>query len=446
MVTIKQSYGSFKSNAPRINAIIEIGLIIVSLYFYYKLPQGGFSDGLERYREVVAIISGKMPHEAYSIIGPSFFIPFWFLGKIYQSPIWWEGQYNKIVFMVGVFIMYWLLKDHLGHSLLRKFILILFVASMFEHNVGFFGGEPFTAMCVGAGAVAIIKSRSTVGSLAGWTAIIIGVANTPATLVGLICMVIFYIFKTRRLRYILAIVAAAALILAENWIRRGSPLNGGYVNQSFSTPFFFGLISILFSFGKGLVFFTPGLLLPVGRKLLKLRDETQFDVFSMYALWFCFVIGMVLIYSPWWAWDGGWFWGPRFFLFACIPASFAIAVYLARPAASLLLNLFVLLVLCLSLWVGITGALFTENPLAGECVHRGSIRYSLCQYNPHYSVLWHPFVARESLTFHGMLLIVFSIFTVLFIAIPLLLTIGRQIAARMQYLSKLYLPLKVWRY
>lgn len=446
MAMIKQSYESVKSNAQQINAIIEIALIIVSLYFYYKLPQGGFYDGLERYKEVMAILNGKMPHTSYSIIGPSFFIPFWFLGKIYQSPVWWEGQYNKIVFMVGVFIMYWLLKDHLSHSLLRKFILILFVASMFEHNVGFFGGEPFTAMCVGAGIVAVIKSRSVAGSLAGWAAIVLGVANTPATIVGLVCMVIFYVFKTRRLRYILAIVAAAALILAENWIRRGNPLNSGYVNQSFSTPFFFGLISILFSFGKGLVFFTPGLLLPVGKKLLKLRDETNFDVFSMYALWVCFVIGMVLVYSPWWAWDGGWFWGPRFFLFACIPASFAIAVYLARPAASLLLNLFVLLVLCLSLWVGIAGALFNENPLSGECLPGGTIKYTLCQYNPYYSVLWHPFVSHETLTLHGILLIVFSVFTVLFIAIPLLLTIGRQIAAKILYLSKLYLPLKVWRY
>src|SRR5579872_5023714 len=92
MVMIKQSYESVKNNAQQINAIIEIGLIIVCLYFYYKLPQGGFSDGLERYREVMAIINGNMPHEAYSIIGPSFFIPFWFLGKIYQSPVWWEGQ------------------------------------------------------------------------------------------------------------------------------------------------------------------------------------------------------------------------------------------------------------------------------------------------------------------------------------------------------------------
>ena len=37
--------------------------------------------------------------------------------------------------------------------------------------------------------------------------------------------------------------------------------------QGFSYPFFLGLISILFSFGKGLIWFSPGLLLPVRRAL-----------------------------------------------------------------------------------------------------------------------------------------------------------------------------------
>ena len=89
-----------------------------------------------------------------------------------------------------------------------------------------------------------------------------------------------------------------------------------------------GLLSILFSFGKGLIFFVPGLLLPVRGLLRKAAPDLQLDIYGIYLLWVAFVVGLILVYSPWWAWYGGWFWGPRFFLFACIPASFAIALRL----------------------------------------------------------------------------------------------------------------------
>ena len=65
---------------------------------------------------------------------------------------------------------------------------------------------------------------------------------------------------------------AASLVLLENAVQHGNPLEGGYANDAgrrtalpysglpgFSYPLFFGVLSVLFSFGRGLVFFAPGL-------------------------------------------------------------------------------------------------------------------------------------------------------------------------------------------
>src|SRR5258708_20180570 len=150
-------------------------------------------------------------------------------------------------------------------------------------------------------------------------------------------MVLNRIGKNKRLRYVLVVVAAAGLIAAEAWIRRGSPLNTGYQNDAgyrnlmpysgepgFSYPFFFGLLSILFSFGKGLFFFAPGLLLPVRGLISRIRSSLKMELYSMYLLWISFLVGLVLVYSPWWAWYGALPLVSRFFLFASIPASFAL--------------------------------------------------------------------------------------------------------------------------
>jgi hypothetical protein len=62
--------------------------------------------------------------------------------------------------------------------------------------------------------------------------------------------------------------------MAEAWLRRGSPFVSGYAanhgdrtilpysgRAGFSYPLLLGIASILFSFGRGLVFFSPGLVL-----------------------------------------------------------------------------------------------------------------------------------------------------------------------------------------
>ena len=94
----------------------------------------------------------------------------------------------------------------------------------------------------------------------------------PATAVGLALAAGVLCGHRRRLRYLALPALAGGLILLEHLLRRGEPFAGGYTSEAghptvlpysglpgFSYPLFFGLLSVLFSFGKGLVFFAPSL-------------------------------------------------------------------------------------------------------------------------------------------------------------------------------------------
>lgn len=217
----------------------------------------------------------------------------------------------------------------------------------------------------------------------------------------------------------------------------------------FSYPFFFGLISILFSFGKGLLFFTPGLLLPIRTILKKHQQESKINLYQVYLYWISFLIGVILMYSRWWAWWGGLFWGPRFFLIAALPATLAIAVRLRyRKDLSLLSNFFTLGILCLSVWVAIDGALFQwVDGLAVPhvCSAAGYSYEMLCYYTPEFSPLWYPFVKHLPITPAQLLFASYFIIVALYLAFPLLLQIGYQAKAAITKYTPVYLSPKNWR-
>jgi hypothetical protein len=322
----------------------------------------------------------------------------------------------------------------------RVFFLLLIAASMFPNHLRGYYGETFTALLAGMGLL-LVACGYRVG---GWVAVVLGVANTPAVLLGLALAVIRRVFERRTPRVLSALAAAVALIGAENWIRRGSPLHAGY-EAGFTYPFFFGLLAIGLSFGKGLVFYAPGLLLPVRSAILLLRTGMKRELYSAYVLWMCVLAGMVLVYANWWAWSGDWYWGPRFFLFASIPASFAIAVRLCRPSATLGGNLLTLGALGLSSWVGIDGAVFDQNTLAPVCQDNNYAQAYLCHYLPQYSALWRPFVVAEQLSWQSWLFIAYCVLVFAYLVLPLLPTIVRQARALADHARRTYLTRAAWQ-
>jgi hypothetical protein len=306
----------------------------------------------------------------------------------------------------------------------------------------------FTAVLLLVGIAALSSGRPRLG----WTAMILGVANTPATFAGLLLVAIRCVRDSRRIRHLLPVLAAASLILLESWIRRGSPLATGYEGNAgfrtlmpysgqpgFSYPFFFGLLSITLSFGKGILFFAPGLLLRVGRDDRSVPSELR--AFWGYSTWF--LAGLIVVYAKWWAWYGGWFWGPRFFLMASLPASLAIAVKLRQmPALRGPALGAVLAVLTLSAWVGINGAVFNQANLDLCERNRYALEF-LCWYAPEFSVLWHPFIEPVSLSFDQGLFIVYCGLVYVWLSAPLLRTLVERASGS---IAVNRVSLRTWRF
>ena len=132
---------------------------------------------------------------------------------------------------------------------------------------------------------------------------------------------------------------------------------------------------------------------------------------------------MLLVYAHWWAWYGGWFWGPRFFLFAAIPAALVLAVRLHARDASLGANLLTLATLVLSFWVGVNGVVFDQQGLAACTANNYALEF-LCQYTPEFSVLWRPFVVFEPISGGAILYTATSGAIFLYVALPLLARIA----------------------
>jgi hypothetical protein len=441
-----------------VQPVFETGLIVAGLLaMLLFLPHGIFGDGAVRFHAISELLEqGKLSNMQYSMVGPAFSIPFWLLGKLHKTPDWWIARYNLFVFAAGLLAFYLLLRNRLDRGLIRKFFLILIIASMFANHLMAYYGEVFTAMLVAIGIVMLMTGPS----LAGWCVIVLGVINIPASIVGLGCVVLKRILDNKRLRYILALGAAIALIVLEYTIRRvglsisaySPPANPVFKTvmpysglRGFSYPFFFGLLSILFSFGKGLFFFAPGLLLPVRGLVRRIQESIKIELYATYLLWISFLAGLVLIYSSWWAWYGGWFWGPRFFLFASIPASFAIALHLHYRNTSLAANILTIAVFSLSLWVGIDGALFDQQGL-GICITSHYAMEYLCHYTPEFSVLWHPFVTGFSLNEHQLLYLAYSLVVFAYLVIPLLGDVVTQAIQKTGDIGKTHLNFKSWHF
>lgn len=434
--------------SPEWQARIETGLIVLGFAFaFFVLRHGGiYGDGLLRFQALSDLLQhGQFLDTKYSLVGPLFSAPLWLLGQVVEGSVWWCERYNVLVLAVGSLAFYFIMRRHLSGAVIRRFLLLLLTASMFPNHLKWYYGEVFTAICAGVGLAAVVFGRQ----VAGWVAVVLGIANTPATLVGMGLIALKHTLDRRRVLYLLLPLAPALLILLENWLRRGNPLNFRY-EAGFTYPWVFGVLSILFSFGEGLIFFAPGLLLWLRPQRIEASDSTVSDVQidhklgSMYGLWIAFLIGMIAVYAGWYDWSGAWFWGPRFFLFASLPASLALALRLGARNRSLPANLLTLGVLLLSFWVGLNGAIFGTTSLDAHfqgyaCIFTGTWRDNLCYYAPELSVLWQPFIvasgvhwhwsafkAVEQLGSHEILWTLYSLAVFAYLVAPLLLTVLRQ--------------------
>ena len=104
------------------------------------------------------------------------------------------------------------------------------------------------------------------------------------------------------------VMAAGVISLWWNWARYGNVWESGYVEtERFNAIWWFGISGLLFGPARGLVWYSPALLLAVPGAVWFWRHARSI-------LFLCLAIALVyvLLYGKWYMWHGGYSWGPRF--------------------------------------------------------------------------------------------------------------------------------------
>ena len=108
--------------------------------------------------------------------------------------------------------------------------------------------------------------------------------------------------------FLIPVVLAGLVSLWWNWVRYGNIWDSGYVEtERFSAVWWFGVTGLLVGPGRGLIWYSPALLLAIPGAIWFWRK-------SRALLYFCLALCVlyIAIYGKWYMWHGGYSWGPRF--------------------------------------------------------------------------------------------------------------------------------------
>jgi hypothetical protein len=390
--------------APDAGAILEWVLIGAGWALLFALPHSIVGDDNPRFQSLTTLIEeGRIQSPRYALIGPLLAAPFYLAGKAFGSPVAGVLAYDPVLFALMLAALYLLLRRHWPGPGPRRFLLLLVAGSMFPRHLLHFGAEAFTATFVAVGLALVGVAATEVAAWSGWGLAILGAVNTPATLAGVGLASLQRCWEERRWRILLVPVAALAVYALDLYLRVGSLHNSGYTGTAgarsalpysglpdWSYPVFFGLLSLTLSFGKGLAFFADGLCLLPWLSRLALPDRIR----AVLRLWLAFLLAILLVYSHWWGWYGGFGAGPRFMLFAALPASLLLAQLLVNPPDHWLGSLGALVLVALACWSSIAATVFEKGGEA-VCTANNYGLESFCWYTPEFSVLWNPFVGVE---------------------------------------------------
>jgi hypothetical protein len=376
---------------------ILIGLGVV--FYLFEFPHGIHGDGSARWYGLQHLLAtGKFDPIVYSYVHPLVASPLLLLGHLYKDGFWWMSRFNTFFFLASVFYSAHLLRDRWGGEATRAYILLMFCATMFPVHITDFYSEVFSACLI---LLAILEAQGRrSGRAILFTAL--SVWNTPGSAVAGAALLAYFAFRTRQWRYFAAVPLLAMGILVENYLKFGVLFPDAYLHvegqhnylpysggPGFTYPLFFGLLSVFFSFGKGLLFFVPGLLAYFCAPLWQ-GEERDREFLVAGAV---YLAGLAYVFSRWWCWFGGWFWGPRFFLFASILGAVALVGLSREKKLSAPWRWFYFLATALSVWVGCEGVLYGQDFLE-DCYSRDPKLEFICHYVPEYSPLWRVFVAR----------------------------------------------------
>jgi len=192
-------------------------------------------------------------------------------------------------------------------------VAIAFCTFLFTYGKTYFS-ETAVALCI---AVALL-GLARLGTSVGWAAAVGGAVGlsvlfrTDSLLLVLIPVGVAMLALRPPIRH-LAVAAAVAFPPLALWgwynvARFGSVFSLGYKNDpGFTHSFVDGLIGLLVSPGKGIIWFAPVLILT----LWSIRGAyRRWPILAVLAI--VLICSRFLFYAAWWKWDGGLSFGPRF--------------------------------------------------------------------------------------------------------------------------------------
>lgn len=354
-------------------------------------------DGLGRFNSMQALLGDGGKYAKYSLVLPVLSVPLAWAGDLFGiERIAAVAYFNVLFFFAFSGLIYQQLSIRYSPRVGRLWLLLMAAGSMFPHHLQNYYGEVVTALAFFLGVLWIRRHPFAAAVLMA-----VACANTPALLPPFLVLALAWFVLEEERVPLAAFALAAGLVALDAWIKHGSE-GAGYFSRAehgfktmlpysglpgFSYPLPLGIMGITLSFGKGLVFFIPGLLLIFSAQLRRqLGLDERRTTIAVLALFL-----PVLLYSKWWAWYGGSFWGPRFFLYLCPPACLLLAMALQDQAAKKISGLLVLPILLLSLWVGLDGYMFGQNDME-ICAANNYANEHFCWYVPEFSALWRPFI------------------------------------------------------
>jgi len=365
-----------------------------------------FGDGVARANATIALANGHVPHIKYSLLMPLAAVPAYWFGRAIGHPLAVLARFNLGLFVLWLAAMAWLLRGRVARATLWRFVIVMAGASFLVPYLVDFNAEAFSTMLVSAGLAATLFRSRPLEQAAGAVVAAIGTANIPTLLPAVAVAALWLVVRRHELRHVavpvlatIAIVVEATLLsghlaftkydlAAEAGSRTLLPYSG---LPGFSYPLFFGLISILFSFGKGLAWYVPATLLP--RRVTAARAARPDGAAELTMALVVVTVVLVVVYARWWSWYGGQSFGDRFFVIAAVPASLRLAHHLGDRESPLWHDALVVAVTALAVWVAVSGLVFNvHQPALGFCALNHDQLESFCWYLPEFSFLWSPLV------------------------------------------------------
>lgn len=390
--------GYSPSSVIRFSGRMTAAWFSAAMLAFLVLPQTVQGDDAVRRVMITQLADGIKPETKYSFVQPVVSLPvFWVLDHlrfgIYALtllPVLWMSLWALTV---------WRVLANGKSPAFAHHVVVLTVSSLAGAYLIGFSSDVFTALAMSGGVIVGLLGKSRLARVAGWGVLTIGAANTPVMLIATALMAAYLVISRRETRYALLPVGVFLLMVVEatavsgrlDWTRYSNGDEHGAVHllpwgdvHGFGWPLWSGLLAVLFSFGRGLVFYIPTIWNGISRP----SDRTATPE---YALWVV-VLALVPLYSMWWAWFGGVSFGPRFFTIAVVPAAMATASLATRRDRTFLRSVVGAVSVLVGLWVAIAGAVFGVTTEAFDwCASGGGFNnFAVCLYTPEYSGLWAP--------------------------------------------------------